>query len=571
VLGLSLLSLAIAALAIAVLVITTGGFTLDFGFVALRVHNPARLERLAALLTLGYLWVGRARLAGDLQTASAAMRRWATAIAIALSLAATGLAFARGAFVAGGADSYGYVSQADRWLAGVVEAPEPAATRVPLPDADLVFSPLGYRPALRPHHTVPTYPPGLPWMMAVAKALAGAGAVFYVVPLFAGWLVWLAYRLGTAFDGEHIGLVAAALLVTNPTFLFQSLSPMSDVPAAALWCATTLALWRGTPSGVVVGGLLSGLALAVRPNLFVLAVVATLWIVVSADDWRRGLRSSCSYVAAAAPAVCAVLTVNWRLYGHPFLSGYGDTDGLYAWANLLPNLRRYPEWLIETHGVLILAWMAMFLPLGFSNPRARRGFALAFVGSVWAAYLPYIAFEDWPFLRFLLPAMPLMLILAVVVWRDLLQRWLPANVASVGVVALCVVTMVYQLEFVRSNPIYTVRDHEQRYVGAAAAIATAEPNRAVCLAMLHSGALRYYKGCLTARYDWLPAGRLCESLETLRAAGLRPYIVLDDWELDQFRQRFNLPPSTDAWPWLRLASPTQVTIFDARQASGPCR
>jgi hypothetical protein len=569
-LSLALVALALAALAAVALVVVTGGFTVPLGPALLRVHNPLRLEVLAALLGIGYVIAGRAWLVADLQRAHVAARRRARAIAIVLSLAATGLAVAGGSFVAGGPDSYGYVSQADRWLAGNVEAPEPAAARVPLPDVDWVFSPLGYRPALRPHHTVPTYPPGLPWMMALAKALAGAGAVFYVVPLFAGWLVWLTFRLGAAFDSEVVGLAAATLLLTNATFLFQSLSPMSDVPAAALWCAAVLAVWRGTPASLMAGGLASGLALAVRPNLFVLAVVVAVWILVSAEDWRRGLRSACLYAGAAAPAVCAVLVVNWRLYGHPLLSGYGNADGLYAWANVLPNLRRYPQWLIETQGVAGLAWIAMGLPLGFASSRARRGFAVAFVLALWAAYLPYIVFDDWTFLRFLLPAMPIMAILAIVVWRDLLGRWLPAWLAGALVLVGCIVTACYQLEFVRRGPISTLREHELRYVSAAAAIPDTEPAGVVCLAMLHSGSLRYYKGCLTARYDLLPERRLCESLEILRAAGLRPYIVLDEQELDQFRRRFALPASTDAWPWPRIPTTAPVTIFDARQSNARC-
>jgi hypothetical protein len=564
------LALALAAVATAMVVMVTGGFTVPLGPTSLRVHNPVRLEWLAVLLGVGYVIAGRAWLVDDLQRAHAAARRWASAIAIALSLAAVGFAVAHGSFIAGGADSYGYVSQADRWLAGVVEAPEPAAARVPLHDADLVFSPLGYRPALRPHHTVPTYPPGLPWMMALAKALAGAGAVFYVVPLFAGILVWLAFRLGAAFDSEVVGLAAATLLLTNPTFLFQSFLPMSDVPAAALWCAVVLAVWRGTPASLVAGGLLSGLALAVRPNLFVIAVVVAVWIVVSAEDWRRGLRSACLYSGAAAPAVCAVLVVNWRLYGHPLLSGYGNADGLYAWANLLPNLRRYPGWLLDTQGVLVFAWIAMGLPIGFSSPRARRGFALAFVLSVWAAYLPYIVFDDWPFLRFLLPAIPFMAILAIVVWRDLLGRWLPASLAGGLVLVGCIVTVTWQLDFVRRNPVLMARHHELRYVNAAAAIPDTEPAGVVCLAMLHSGSLRHYNACLTARYDWLPERRLCESLAILRAAGLRPYIVLDELEVDQFRRRFALPASIDAWPWPRIPTIAPATIFDATQSNGRC-
>lgn len=569
-LPLILLSLASALVTLGAIVAATGGFTLHLPFLAIHVHNPVRLEIVAAGLALGYLVFGRARLAGDLQRARLVTERWGRAIAIALSLGVVTVGIARGAFVAAGADAYGYVSQAERWIASAVEAPEPAASRVAIDDADWVFSPLGYRPAQRAHHTVPVYPPGLPWMMALAGGLAGSHAIYYVVPLFGGLLVWWTYRLGTLLDSEPVGLAAAALVATSPTFLYQALQPMSDVPAAALWCAAVLAVLRGTAGALVLGGLASGLALAVRPNLFIVAIIVAAWVVILAGEWRRALRSVCFYGIGAAPPVCATLLVNWRLYGSPLASGYGNLGELYAWAHVLPNLRHYFAWLVETQGVQSLAWLAIPLAPGFALAWRRRGFAVTFVLGLWAAYLPYLVFEDWPYVRFLLPAMPLMATLAIIVWRDVLLRWLSPAFAAAIVIGGCAAAVCYQFEFTRVSSVLSVREHQQRYVSAAAAIQEAESTDAVCVALEHAGSLRHYGGCLTARYDRLPAGPLCGSLEIFRAAGLRPFIVLDEWEKAQFRQRFGLPESIDAWPWPRITSPTNVTILDARHASAPC-
>jgi len=51
-----------------------------------------------------------------------------------------------GAMVAGGADSYGYVSQAGYWQRGSVVVQEDVVRPSPWPGAALTWSPLGYRP-----------------------------------------------------------------------------------------------------------------------------------------------------------------------------------------------------------------------------------------------------------------------------------------------------------------------------------------------------------------------------------------------------------------------------------------
>ena len=76
-----------------------------------------------------------------------------------------------GAMVAGGADSYGYVSQAGYWQRGGVVVQEDIIRPSPWPGAALTWSPLGYRPSPhRPDAIVPLYAPGLPLLMALAQA-----------------------------------------------------------------------------------------------------------------------------------------------------------------------------------------------------------------------------------------------------------------------------------------------------------------------------------------------------------------------------------------------------------------
>src|SRR5262249_649726 len=84
-----------------------------------------------------------------------------------------------GAMGAGGADSYGYLSQAESGGRLSLIARQPIVRSSPWPDAAETWAPLGYRPS--PHERdaiVPIYPPGLPLLMAAAQAVAGFCGAF---------------------------------------------------------------------------------------------------------------------------------------------------------------------------------------------------------------------------------------------------------------------------------------------------------------------------------------------------------------------------------------------------------
>src|SRR5438270_73113 len=107
-----------------------------------------------------------------------------TLAAALLSLTALCVGIQWGAMVAGGSDSYGYVSQAGYWQRGSVVVQEDVIRPSPWPSAAATWSPLGYRPSpTRPDAIVPVYPPGLPLLMALFQSVGGFRAAFLVVPL----------------------------------------------------------------------------------------------------------------------------------------------------------------------------------------------------------------------------------------------------------------------------------------------------------------------------------------------------------------------------------------------------
>ena len=91
------------------------------------------------------------------------------------------------------------------------------------------------------------------------------------------------------------------------------------------------------------------------------------------------------------------------------------------------------------------------------------------------------------------------------------------------------------------------------------------------LSVQHSGSVRYYANRTTLRYDWLEEGALDGALRDLAAKGRPAYLVVDDWEEKEFRDRFspaNRAGRLDWAPVARISSSPEVRIFEM-QVGGP--
>ena len=60
-----------------------------------------------------------------------------------------------------------------------------------------------------------------------------------------------------------------------------------------------------------------------------------------------GSRRLMLFGAGAAPAIVALGLINARLAGSPFITGYGSLRDFYSWSYLVPNLARYPSWILQ--------------------------------------------------------------------------------------------------------------------------------------------------------------------------------------------------------------------------------
>ncbi len=518
---------AVGFLAVAVWDLTMEGFY--FEVLGIRVssweaYKPFRNGVLCAALAI--ILRDRHAAAGDMSWD--VLARWSRPIAAAVAIGSVLVALHFGIFAAGGADAYGYVSEAYLWASGRLVAADPLADVAPL--LGPAAAPLGYRLATEPGFLAPIYPPGLPLLMAAAFSIAARpSAVYFVVPLLAGLTVWLTYVLARRVAEPRTALVASILLAFSPIFVFQSLEPMSDVPAAAWWTAAWVFAIGSSPWSPLASGLAVSAALLTRPNLAPLAIVLVPVVLRSGPYTRR----LALFALGIIPSCLVIVALHEYLYGSLAESGYGHVAGLFAWNRFPVNLRRYLSWLVElqTPGILLA-------PAALVAGRVRHAFwMLAFSVGLLLCYVYYYTFDTWPFLRFLLPALPLLFILSSDVALRLLER-LPGAIRGVAALLLCTLVPLWYTVKARELTVFGIQQGEHRYVAVGEEVGrTLEPN-ALFVAVIQSGSVRLYGNRPTIRWDFLDPRAFDATLETLTERGYVPYLLLEDWEEPRFRERF---------------------------------
>lgn len=550
--GVALLWLSAALTVLAAVMAATGGFTLAIAGVALRLHAVTR--PVVASLVLGFsglalLGVDGAR--GRFDRSAPMLQRFGFVAAVVFAGAVGAGVYAGGAHIAGGADSSGYLNEARLWRAARfidvsrLQVATPLASELQLVNGQHAFTPVGFQPASTPGMVVPGYPPGLPLHFALVAAIAGERLQFIVVPLCAMGIAIVAFLIGRALGGGEAALVSAAAAGASPIMIYQATQPMSDVVAAFWW---TLAVWLLlTPRWrrALAGGVAAAIACAVRPNLFALVPV----LVLLALWWLRPSRRSLVALAGfCLPIAAAALSLAWlqgTIYGSASTTGYGTLPDLFGWQYVWPNLQRYPVWAFHTQSALVIVALAGPLAIRYQwiEPSLDRVAAervawsgLVLFASLQAFYLLYLSFEDWVYFRFLLPALPLVLVLQAITLTALCRR-APAPLRGVAIAMVAVLVASWGVGRARSLGAFRLQHSEQRYLDVAY-FARGLPSGAVFLSLQHSGSLPYNAGATVLRWDWIDPSELDRAIAELSRKGRVAYAVLDDWEEAQFRERF---------------------------------
>jgi hypothetical protein len=444
---------------------------------------------------------------------------------------------------AGGADSSGYLWSARLFRHGTLSVPVRVPDRFPREATTIgAFVPLGAR--VRPGTTalVPTYPTGLPLHIAAANLiLPDEAAVRAVLILTAAVTLALMYAFARDTGLERSwALAACAIVASSPLFVFIAVQPMSDL-LATLWAlAAVSCAWRArrTTAFAALAGASVGIATLVRPTNALLIVPAMLAMTIDGRDSgasESAGRRHAAFAAGALPFAIGLGAYQRWAYGHALESGYGDLSSTFAIAVVGRTLLHYVRWLPA-----VASWLVLAAPVAwFSSrePLARWRIVLAawllVVFGIYAAYP--VTSEAWWTLRFVLPAMPPLVILSLAGVREIVSAAtvrLRSSSAIAAATSLAIVAAAVALEL--RSPEFDahrrMKDGERVYRDALAVMTTDAALESAVLMVQMTGAANYYDPDLRfIRYDevspdgWAALRRWQASSGTPIGAALFPF------------------------------------------------
>jgi len=447
---------------------------------------------------------------------------------------------------AGGSDSSGYLNSAALLKAGLLRTPVPGLPGHGAVEFGLgAHVPLGFTIRAGTDLMAPSYPIGLPLHLVAFSWPVGldwATVPLNICSALAGGL--LLYLLARRLElPPGIALFGAGLLLLCPLYLFSALQPMSDLLAlvwlqAALYAALRVREGRGW---AVFCGLATALAVLVRPTNVLLALPLLLAL---GPAWR-------SYLWVGLGGLPGALLLGWynsRVYGAPFTTGYGEVWSAFSREYAGHNLGHFARWIPVLLTPLVLAALAA----PFQPALRRREFLV--LGSWAAVLIGFYAFyyhsgETWWYLRFILPAFPALILIALAALHSLTAR-ARRRTAIWGLLVAAGLAwetvLLGRLELVRIKP------GEATYPESAAWARAHLPADAVVFCMQVSGALHYYTDFLLVRWD--QTTEMPRLLRALEAEHRPVYAVLYAFEEPQVRERLG-------GRWTRLGQVHQATIW----------
>ena len=438
------------------------------------------------------------------------MRRVLLAIAL---LVYFGFVARHNAFVVGGADSSGYFNFARMLTSGrlAIEAKPLVAMKLDrswLP----VFAPSGFKPAPRGLAIVPTYPVGLPLHLALLGHWVSPIAATVCLLL----MILIARELGVE---EWKAWVGAAVLGAFPTFLLVATQPLSDV-VATMWGMA--AVWLALRGNAMAAGVAFAIGVLVRPTNLLLAPA-----LIVAMKPRQVLIAA----AAALPFGIGLLVLQNHLYGSPWRTGYDA--GMLAFEHVRGAPLAHAKW-------LALLLTPIVFPFGLLT---RRWLIHAWFVPFFVFFAFYGVYDSWGTTRFLLPAIPALILGALMLP---VKRW-------IGIV-FAIAMILVPIKQTRVLHVLDVPRREAIYHDSVAWAETEIPDDAVVIAGLFTGTFFFYENRWTVNWPMLEGDRF--QLLRAYAAPRKWYALLSDVELppEDFRRRY-------AGRWVIVGRREDVTLW----------
>ena len=239
-------------------------------------------------------------------------------------------------------------------------------------------------------------------------------------------------------------LAATCLLAFATPYWVYSRDYFAEPLFAACLLAAFYLVTDPTRSGavrrVMLAGLAAGVGILTRPSFAPLAAILAAYLILASGERRRGLALAAWFALGCLPGAAVTAGLNAYRFGGIFTTGYHTAFdrgfSLPLAKGVLWNLASpYRSILLYAPGVIIFAFgIQEFL----RRHRAEALLTVAIAAYILVAYSKWWAWHGgWCWgPRFLLPAIPLLLVPGLVAART--RRWLRATAAVLGLGGLAV-------------------------------------------------------------------------------------------------------------------------------------
>ncbi len=450
---------------------------------------------------------------------------------------------------AGGSDSSGYLNSAALLLQGRLTTPKPVLPGHTVEEFGIgVHVPLGFITRAGTDEMTPTYPLGLPlhlvafswpfgldWAtvpLNICAALAGGGLLY----LFAR-------RVGLP---PSWSLAGAVVLLVCPLYVFAATQPMSDL-LALVWCLAALyAALRAREkwNWALACGFAVAWAVLVRPTDLLLVVPVALALGLA---WRSYLWVG----LGGLPGALLLAVYNDKVYGSPFITGYGgDIWSAFRGEFAAHNLPFFALWIPGLLSPLVvMALAAPFRPAGRQRELAVLGvWAVVLIG-LYAFY--YHSGETWWYLRFILPAFPVLILAALVALHSFLAA-APGRKIIAGV--LLAAALAWEVAQVDRFDLTLNKSGEATYADSSKWAREHLPANAAIICMQVSGAVHYYTDFLVIRWEQVGGDDLRRLFRVLHDQQRPVYAVLYDFEEADAQRRMG-------GHWTKLTKIRNATVW----------
>lgn len=444
-------------------------------------------------------------------------------VALLIAGVVTGVTIRDNSFTPWGTDPGSYINAGHRWAIG--DLFEPDALQL-WPRWNQVGVPLGNTPGAIRGTYVTTYPLGFPVLLAVGDLVDSDLGSYLVAPFFAGVLVLTTFGLARNVTSVAAALLAAALVALSPIVIVHAITPMSDVPAAALVMLAIVMSLRPSLTAALAAGLALAMAIMTRPILAPLGLVPFVLILM------RNYRAAMIFALAAAVGPALLAWSQLLLYGGALKSGYIGFESFFSRDRIGVNAEVYIRSLATLHSPFIFLGLAVAIPLYFTRAERGRQALVPIVALVatalinYALYLPYMTYDDVWSTRFLLPGQVALFILLATAVSDavIAVSRLARALAIVCIVPIAIVAY----EGTRLLPfVFSAQPGQNHLRLMGYYLRDALPRNAAVISFLHSAGIAYYTGAQVVRFDMISSIDGEEFVEGLARRGYQPVIVID--------------------------------------------